>query len=210
MEESKLKNIVANKSLVLQDYLSLGYVFLLVVGLFHETIYYSFLGVNILEFSSLLDVLMCPVSVITGNLVLGLAVVICVVGVLFATTLLPKHYQKLAKKEKYQSGKRKEKLDKSIAALKAKNSTLIFTVFYVFSMYVGLGVGRGTGTRSKINKEEIKLTHELVFKDGEREKIKMLGKNSLYIFYVTQEKREVTIAPIDGNVKKISKLKKEE
>ena len=36
----------------IQDYLSIGYVFLLVLGVLHETIYYKFLGVNILEYSS--------------------------------------------------------------------------------------------------------------------------------------------------------------
>ena len=38
----------------------------------------------------------------------------------------------------------------------------------------------------------------------------MLGKNSLYVFYVTQGNGEVSISPIDGNIKVIKKLKKED
>jgi len=37
----------------------------------------------------------------------------------------------------------------------------------------------------------------------------MLGKNSLYIFFVTKNEKEVKIAPIDGNIKLITNLKEE-
>lgn len=209
MQETNSENTFSFKNLGLQDYLYIGYAFLLVLGLFHETIYYKFLGVNILDFSSLLDVLICPVSVITGNLILGLALLFCALVLFIVTKLLPKYYESLSKKEKYQSGKKKEKLDKAIESFKSKNATITLGVFYVFCLYVGLGIGRGIGTKRKLNQKKIKLTHELVFDDGEKQEIKMLGKNSLYVFYVTQEKREVVIAPIEGNIKKMSKLKKE-
>ncbi len=55
-----------NKVLVLQDYLSIGYLFILVLGVVQETIYYKFLGVNILDYSSILDVLIRPIAVILG------------------------------------------------------------------------------------------------------------------------------------------------
>jgi len=38
----------------------------------------------------------------------------------------------------------------------------------------------------------------------------MLGKSSLYVFYITKGKGEVYISPIDGNIKIIKKLKKVE
>jgi len=60
MEENNLSS--KNNNIAIQDYLSIGYVFMLILGIFHETIYYKFLGVNILEYSSVLDVLISPIS----------------------------------------------------------------------------------------------------------------------------------------------------
>lgn len=207
IEEPKPKKTETN--LGIQDYLSLGYIFLLILGVFHETIYYWFLGINILDYSSVLDVLISPISVLTGNLILALAVVICSLFGYFYMKLIPRYYKWLEKKKSYQSGKKKEKLEKAKAKLDSKNGPLFMAAFYVFSMFIGLAIGRGQKTLSRINEKDITLTHELTFEDGEQKTIKMLGKNSLYVFYVDQEGGDVSIAPIDGNIKVIKNLKKD-
>lgn len=205
MTENKI--IKENKNIAVQDYLSIGYVFLLILGVFHETIYYKFLGINILEYSSVLDVLISPISVMTGNLYLGLAVLVCMgVGIAYAK-LLPIYYKWLGKKKKYQIGKKKDKLEKATQKIKSKNFAVVLIAIYVFSMFISLGVGRGGKTLERINEDTIKHTHELVFEDGEQQKIKLLGKNSLYVFYITEGKGAVSISPIDGNIKVIKKLK---
>jgi len=40
--------------------------------------------------------------------------------------------------------------------------------------------------------------------------VKLIGSNSQYIFYVLENDNEVSISPIQGNVKTIKKLPKEE
>lgn len=198
-----------NKLLSLQDYLSLGYLFLLVLGVVHETIYYQFLDINILDYSSILDVLISPIAVILGNPILGLAVVMAVIIGYGYLKLIPIFYNWLATKKKYQEGKNKLKLEKGRAMLKHKNGPLILISFYVFAMFIGLGIGRGNKTIDKIQNDTIKLTHTILFKDGEELEIRMLGKNSLYVFYITKGQEEVSIAPIDGNIKLIKNLKKD-
>jgi len=47
--------------LKIQDYFSLGYVYLLILGIFKDVIYYGFLGINILEYASVADVLLSPI-----------------------------------------------------------------------------------------------------------------------------------------------------
>ena len=71
-----------------------------------------------------------------------------------------------------------------------------------------IGIGRGGRTKDKIKNNEKEVTHQLIFEDGKIENIKMLGKNSLYVFFVTKNEKEVKIAPIDGNIKLITNLKK--
>ena len=196
--------------LAIQDMLSLGYVILLILGVFHETIYYKFVGINILEYSSILDVLISPVSVISGNLILGVVVIFCVLFALLYAKLLPKYYKWLGKKPKYQTGKKKEKLDKVSKQITSKNFLVTLVIIYIFSMFVGLGIGRGMKIKERIEKGDIRLTHEIIFQDGDAEKVKVLGKNSLYVFYVTKENLDVAIAPIEGNIKIIRKLNEEE
>ncbi len=196
----------------IQDYLSLGYVFLLILGILHETIYYKFLGINILEYSSILDVLISPISVITSDLKLLIGFVICVILAIIYAKQLPKYYKWLSKKKKYQSGKKKEKLEKTLHAFESGSKQLVFVmiVLYVVGSFVGFGIGRGGKVKEKIETGDIKTTHKLTFESGETQDIKMLGKNSLYVFFVTKGDKEATIAPIDGNIKLIQNLKVEE
>ena len=204
-ENTKTESKKSN--LGLQDYLSLGYIFLLILGVVHQTIYYKFIGINILEYSSILDVLISPVSIITGDLILIIALIFAVLFALLYKVFLPKYYKKMAKKEKYQSGKNKDKLEKALKGVQSNSFTIFIISLMIFSVFVGLGVGRGLKIKERINEDTIKHTHELIFEDNKSEKIKMLGKNSLYVFYVTKGKGEVTVSPIDGNIKAIKKLK---
>ncbi|WP_397362872.1 hypothetical protein [Olleya sp. R77988] len=213
MEEQTKEEVIIKKesNLGIQDYLSIGYVFLLILGVFYQTIYYKFLGINILEYSSILDVLISPIAVLTGDLKLLIGVVMCVVFAFLYARFIPKYYVWLRKKEKYQSGKKKEKLEKTIKALKEgiKGLVVVMIALCIFGGFIGFGIGRGGKTRDKIQNGDFKLTHQLIFEDGETQNIKMLGKNSLYVFYITKDEKEVAIAPIDGNIKLIKNLKEE-
>ena len=210
MEDDLPQRPIENKSnLGIQDYLSIGYMFLLVLGVVHETIYYKFLGVNILDYSSVLDVLISPIAVMTGNLVLGLAVVFSMILAYTFVKLTPKYHNWLRKKAKYQSGKNKLKLEKADAKFKKKNAVVTMIAFYVFSVFIGLGIGSGHKTKQRIETNDYKITHQLTFDDGNAQNIKMLGKNRLYVFYVIKGDPEVIIAPIEGNIKMIKKLNKD-
>lgn len=193
----------------LQDYLSLGYVYLLVLGVFNQAIYYKFLNINILEYSSILDVLISPISIITGDLKIAAALIFAVLLGLLYKIVLPKYYNWLSKKEKYNTGKNKEKIEKSLVGVKSNGFTFFIIGLMVFSVFIGLGTGRGSKVKNKIDNDEIKLSHEIIFQDNTSKHVTIVGKNSLNVFYVLKGKREVTIVPIEGNVKSIEKLKKE-
>ena len=196
-------------NLVIQDYLSIGYIYLLVLGVVYQTIYYKFLDINILEYSSVLDVLISPVAIITENLWLSIVLVIALLLTYLYKIFLPRYYKFLGKKQKYKSGKNKLKLDKALRGVESNAFKYVMSGIMIFSVFIGMGIGRGAKTKKRINKDEIKHTHKLIFEDNKTEKIKMLGKNSLYVFYVTKGKGEVSISPIEGNIKAIKKLRKE-
>jgi hypothetical protein len=208
--ETTEKEIIDKKQskLEIQDYLSLGYVLLLILGVLHQTIYYKYLGVNILEYSSVLDVLLSPISVLTSDNKLLIGIVICLVLATVYAKFLPKYFIWLSKKKKYQSGKRKERNEKSIKAFKEDSGRLIVVMMMLFVIggFVGFGFGRGSRTQEKIKKGDIELTHQIIFDDKETIDVRMLGKNSLYVFYIRKNDKQVSIAPIDGNIKLIKKI----
>lgn len=207
MKENASKTKKASK-LEIQDYLSLGYVFLLILGVLHQTIYYKYLGVNILEYASILDVLLSPVSVLTSDSKLLIGMSICLVLASLYARFLPKYYIWLSKKKRYQFGKRKERIEKSLKAFQAGSGQLVLVMMMLFVIggYVGFGFGKGSRTKAKIENGEIELSHQITFEDQETIHVKMLGKNSLYVFYITDNSKEVSIAPIDGNIKLIKKI----
>lgn len=58
---------MGENNLRVQDLLSLGYVYLLILGLARDTIYYGFLDVNILSYSSIGDILISPLAYLTRH-----------------------------------------------------------------------------------------------------------------------------------------------
>lgn len=194
----------------IQDYMSIGYIVLLILGVLNQTIYYGFLGINIFEYTSVLDVLLSPVAVLGSSWIIFATVIVFIILMLGYFKLMKIYYTKLAKKEKYQSGKKKEKLDKILAGFNKKYAEIPFIVFVVIFMYLGFGIGSGSKTKERVDTFDYKYSHQVTFKDGEEKAIKMIGKNSSYIFYVTKNDTNINIVPIDGNIKLIKKIKKED
>ena len=64
MDDTKEKTIT-NSEGSLQDYLSLGYVYILILGLARDSIVYYFLDVNLMNYYTLMDVMLSPLAVLT-------------------------------------------------------------------------------------------------------------------------------------------------
>jgi hypothetical protein len=102
-----------NSGFQIQEALSLGYVYLLILGIIHNAIYYNMLGVNYLEYSSILDVLISPVSVITSSLKSSIAfVAIILLSFIYVKILIPLLVKWRKKQKKYQQGEPLEKIQK--------------------------------------------------------------------------------------------------
>lgn len=56
------------KKLSIQEYLSLGYIYLVVLGIISDVIYYKFFGIDILNYSTILDVLITPINIMAHDL----------------------------------------------------------------------------------------------------------------------------------------------
>ena len=182
-----------------QSILSLGYILLIVLGIIHETLFYSQLGINILEYSDLLDVLISPISKLSSNIVL-LTLSLLVV---LALILIPKRSQALKNKKWFM---RFFKLNKATINIERRvfETLAILSVLFFVGIFVGTGSGKGRKLKNKIQSEEIAYNDQINFTDGQLLPVKIIGKNSSYVFYLTPKESDVKISPINGTIKHLT------
>lgn len=190
----------------IQDYLSLGYIYLLGVGIMTDAIYYKMLGVNILHFTSVLDVLVSPIAFMVKRPIIILFLVVLPFFVRWIQRRIKKKQEieraREIDKKDAASRKRKQKLEEDLH--RYFFSTIMgATAFFLF---VGGGIGAGYRVSGRIADGDFRINYHLVFNDGEEVDAYVVGQNSDFIFYVTEGSGDVTIAPVRGNIKHIKQI----
>jgi len=177
----------------ISDYLPFGYLYLLLLGIASDSIYYGLLGINIISYSSVLDVLLSPIARLTSNIVFPLIVIVLPFFNYF--------YLKFVKSRmaKSSSGKKPSKL----ALLPLPTLWVGFTALIIFSTYMGNGIGAGMAVKKRLDERSIRADYTLTFKDNEVLDVRLVGNNSGYIFYIIEGQDVVTVSPIPYNVKRI-------
>lgn len=188
-----------------QEHLSFGYLYLLILGIISDTIYYSFLGINILNYSTILDILISPVAILTSNYIVPLIILTSISFVYFVFSTAPSFHKKYREKKWYQKWNDVEKLDEKYTNYTAFDMVIIFSAFLILIFYVGLGIGKGIGFSQKIKNKEFNPDHQIVFDSNEELIVKIWGQNGMYMFY-GDSSMQLTIAPIENNITKIRKL----
>ncbi len=195
--ENKTKEPASQSSI--QDYLSLGYLYLLTLGILREVIYFGFLDVNILSYSNVLDVILSPLVLMSKKTTV--VVVLIVIG--FITYFFHRY---LMKKHKNSSLKPSSPDEKVYTKSDIYQASIFFYSLFVLSFFLGTGIGSGYKHAQTLENGEFKMTHKITFMDQEKIEAKVLESNSQFIFYVLENEKNVSISPISGNVKTIEKL----
>lgn len=181
----------------IQDYLSLGYIYLLILGIAREVIYFGFMDINILSYSNVLDVLLSPLIYIAKDKKVIIALII-MAGLMH---LLGKFMERKKVKEA------QEKEEEPAASKEAFNKNTIFLfALIVFGFFMGTGIGSGYRHAQKLEKGEFTNSHQITFMNNEVHQVRLIGNNSQYVFYVLEKKQQISISPISGNIKTIVKL----
>jgi hypothetical protein len=180
------------KNLGLQEYLSLGYIYLLILGLITESIFYKILGINILNYSSLSDILLSPISLITGNPILTVFL-LAFFGLSFLYFRFFLH--------KFQKRKEGEP-----AKTLSSGKIMLISLLMLISPFIGVEIGRGTKLKSQIEAGTTKPDHLITFNDSKTKKVRIIGQNTVYIFFVPEKEKQVIICPIGNAVFSIQKL----
>ena len=80
---------IEKDKLGLQDYFYIGYLYLIILGIVSDAIFYGIFGVSYLNYTTILDALISPISLLTNNWFISLFLVLIAIIFLFANLL---HY----------------------------------------------------------------------------------------------------------------------
>ncbi|MFC3560795.1 hypothetical protein [Pedobacter jamesrossensis] len=187
----------------IQSLLPIGYLFLVLMGILKESILYYQLGINILKYSTIMDILISPIADLTANPTVLLPTVILFFLLPFLITrfLSAKSNKKWVQKI---SGLKKGTEELTVEQVKNHFSKLLvlFITIGLLSFFLGIGIGKGQSISKRIKTNNLKFNDKLNFNTGESENVYIIGLNSAYYFYITKGSQIIKIAPV-GTIKNI-------
>lgn len=193
----------------IQELLPLGYLYLILLGLLKESIQYYQLGINILKYSSITDILISPVSEMSSSVILTSAVILVSVFLFIGQTFLIRNSHKdWAKKILGQNRFNYETSKKEIQKA-AFPFFVLFLAYALMALFVGLGIGEGRTLSKKIIQNNFSCNYKINFNSGKSEDVYVFNLNSSYYFYVTKGSKNIKITPVAaiGNLELINNRK---
>lgn len=183
----------------LEKLLPFGYLYLVVIGLFKESVFHYILGINILKYSSIMDILISPIATITSH-PLFLFGIIGFGFLMFGYAMLLKKYRHKA--WVYKSLKLKSDYTKEEADSIFREQAINFIAFGLLSFFLGVGIGNGTIIAKKIKSGQIEYNNKLNYNSGESEQVYLINTNSVYYFYMAKGNKAIKIGPL-GAIKSL-------
>ena len=185
-----------------QSLLPLGYLYLIVLGIVKESLFYYQLDINILKYSSLMDVLISPIAELTSRLAIIWATLFLVGLSLIFQKLLVKNSDKkwvrriLGQKPEENSFE-KEEIKKIVV-----QQCVVFLMVALGTFFLGTGLSNGEKVARKIRENNLSYDYKISFESDKQEEVFLINSNSSYYFYITKGNKNLKIAPT-GSIKTI-------
>lgn len=190
----------------LERLLPFGYLILVILGIVKESVFYYFVGINILKYSNLMDILISPISDLTSHpIVLGgfsfYVLMLYIYFIYISKKTDKKLLHKLLKTENLT-----EKLTEEEIKIRLGNKFLSVTAFGIMTFFLGIGIGNGKKVSNAISSNALKYNHSITFSSNKTKLVYLIGSNSANVFYVEKGNKNVKISPV-GAVETIELLK---
>ena len=199
------------KDLGLQEKFYVFYIYLIVLGIVSDAIFYGIIGIQYLNYVSILDALISPFSLLTNSWKLTLFLSIMFYLVYLYTTKWSFQLHKRNRTKKwYKKLYNVEKWDKLYKDIEDKKDVVPTMLVLFFVLFISLRLGMGIGTNIKIKEQRLQPDYNLVFKDNSIKKIRLIGQNSSFIFYVENQEKIVSVTPLSDNIKQIKRIPQED
>ena len=184
----------------LQNLIPLGYLFLVVMGILKESVYFYQLKINILKYSTIMDILISPIADLTANPLILFFIILFLLLITLILLLIYNYRSKNWVKKKFNLNDNEPSTD--IIKSKLKKAFLLAVSTGILSFFLGIGLGGGKNMAQKIKNNKLEYKQKLTFNTGETENIFLIDANSAYYFYLTAKSKSIKIAPI-GAIKNI-------
>ena len=182
------------KNLAIQDYITLGYLYLVLLGTLNIVIYYSSFNINIFDYISITDILLAPINMLFLDYK-NTAMIIVVIWIIsytlkFAFVGVNKFIENLS-----------SKYDKPFKGI-IYQPVIMFVILFSY-IFLVLSINMSERVSARVTNKTYKLYTKLTFTDNTQKDVYVVATTSMYLFYVEQGESVVTVMPISGNVKSI-------
>ncbi len=182
----------------IQTLLPLGYLYLVILGILNETVFFYQLDINILKYSSLMDILISPIATLVSNPIIFIAIISLIIFSYKLPSILYNHGHKKWVIKIFELKKSKNEFSDS----EIKNYYQLISIktlaITLFSIYLGYGTAEGYYVTNQIKNNKVSFNSKLNYNTGESENIYIIESNSLYFFYVLKGEKHVKIAPVNA------------
>ncbi|MCD0465536.1 hypothetical protein [Flavobacterium sp. ENC] len=189
-----------------QNLLPFGYLFLVILGIVKESLAYYQIGINIVRYSSVMDILISPIAAITSHPIFFITVLVFIVFYFNVPQILIKNEDKkwihkiFGVKDVEPGLSESEKLNYyNITALKSLSAFLV-------CVFLGYGFADGRSISEKIKNNKLHYDYKLNYSDEKSENVYLIGSNTGYFFYLAEGNPAIKIAPV-GAVKNLEMTK---
>lgn len=185
----------------LQNLLPLGYLYLVILGILKESVFFYQLGISILKYSSIMDILISPIADITSEPVIFLSIVFIVSFTYFYVKFLAKNRDKpwIKKFLLFNSWfqQRQEMTDEQLKKF-IDNQMRLTIVLGIAGFFIFGGWGQGDKVRQLILNDKLRYNTRIYFNTGQTEEVYLIDSNSAYYFFVAKGSKDIQIAPINA------------
>lgn len=183
-----------------QKLLPFGYLFLIVMGVLKESVLYYQLGINIIRYSTITDILISPVEDLVSHPLVFAVVVVMAIGAYGLPAFLSKKREKRWVKKV--TGLKNVQMTDEESSTHFTNMFIRILVFILLGFFSGIGVGEGYRQAKRIKTGDLDFSHTISFANGKTVPVHLIGSNSSYCFYVTGDNKNIKIAPV-GSIEQI-------
>lgn len=185
----------------IQNLLPLGYLFLILLGITKDSIFYYQIGINIIRYSSIMDILISPIAAVTSHPVFFFTILSLFIFYYNLPKLLLKNEDKKwlhnisgVKKStpEFENLSENEKLDYYTTVSIKSLSTFLISVF------LGYGFADGKSISSQIKNNKLQYNYKLNFSEDKSENIYLISSNTAYYFYISNGDPNIKIAPVSS------------
>jgi hypothetical protein len=196
-----MKNIDKVKNL-----LPLGYLFLILLGIAKESIFYYQIGINIVKYSSIMDILISPIAAITSHPVFFITILVLFIFAFKLPQILFKNEDKKWLHKIFGSKNINTEASETERIDYYNNIAIEFLSFFLISIFLGYGFADGKFISEKIKNNKISYNYKLNYSDDKSENIYLIGSNTAYYFYLTEGNSSIKIAPV-GSIRNLEMIK---